>query len=152
MVNDFPDLAGWFCSTRRGSERRSGSHLGLLVDMVREGQVFLARTGVRFEGSGGGRVGLQAGGERAESLLLHQQPGVQVIVLLWRAAQPLLQVQPGQSVLLVLPVVGGVPGVAVLYEVAGAHPAVHGLGGVQQSHACQGGSRRGIHLLGLYES
>ena len=146
MVNDFPDLAGWFCSTRRGSERRSGSHLGLLVDMVREGQVFLARTGVRFEGSWGGRVGLQAGGERAEPLLLHQQPGVQVIVLLWRAGQPLLQVQPGEGVLLVLPVVGGVP-VAVLYEVLRGDSPVHGLGGVQQSHDVTARNS----LCGLYD-
>ena len=133
MVNDFPDLLS---STGEVRPDRSGSHLGWLVDMLGQRQILLTRTGVRLEGCGRGAVRLNVGREGAEPLLLHEEPGVQVIVLLWRAAQSLLQVQPGQGVLLIVSVVSGAPGmVAVLYEVLRGHPAVHGLGGVQQGHA-----------------
>ena len=103
--------------------------------MLREREILLAGTGVRFEGCGGGAVRLNVRREGGQSLLLHQEPGVQVVMLLWRATQPLLEVKPGQSVLFIVSVVR-VPGtgIAVLYEVRGGHPAVHGLGGVQQSH------------------
>ena len=107
--------------------------------------ILLSWTGVRLEGGPRAAVTLTRTSETSQSLLLHQQPRVEVIVLLRRAAQPLLEVEPGQGVLLVLSVVGGVPGIAVLYEVLGGDAPVHGLGCVQQSHGKD--RRAGIHLF-----
>ena len=111
------------------------------------GDILLPGAAVRFECSDcRAAVTLSGRSQAGQPLLLHQQPRVEVIVLLRRAAQPLLEVEPGQGVLLVLPVVGGVP-VAVLYEVLRGDSPVHGLGGVQQSHDVTARNS----LCGLYD-
>ena len=78
--------------------------------------------------------------EAAQPLLLDKQPRVEVVVrMLWAGVQPGVEaVEPGQRLRVIVSVgVGGPgPGVALLDEVLGGDPGIHGLG-VQQRHLSQ---------------